>query len=307
MSAGTSLLKRFSGPSGKTRLINAFQSHTIVGNNRSIATALATQAKLERCAAGRLLIQQDGADNDLYLILSGEFAVTVNGRRVATRGPGLHLGEMALLDPAARRSATVTALTEGVVAKISDTRFAKIAGSEPELWKRVALEISNRLRQRNALVANRRARPVLFVGSSRESLNIATAICRDLRSRISVVPWSEGVFRPSKVNIEALEAQIPLLDFAVLVVSPDDRVVSRGKQSEAPRDNIVFELGLFMGALGRHRTFLVKPRGTDLKIPTDLLGIIPIEFSTEASKSLRKRLAPVSTELRKLITRTGTR
>jgi len=75
----------------------------------------------------------------------------------------------------------------------------------------------------------------------------------------------------------------------------------------APRDNVVFELGLFMGGLGRHRTFLVKPKGLTLKVPTDLLGVTPIEYADGPKKTLANRIAPACKELRRLITRTGTR
>ena len=39
-------------------------------------------------------------------------------------------------------------------------------------------------------------------------------------------------------------------DFAILVLTADDLVASRDVLSTAPRDNVLFELGLFMGGLG---------------------------------------------------------
>lgn len=307
MAPKTTLLARFRGKDGKRRLVDALLAQTLVENDKKLADKIAARAKLRHCSAGSHLLLQDGTDDDLFLIVSGEFAVSVNGRRIATRGPGFHVGEMALLDPTSRRSATVTALNDAVVAEVSKSNFKKIADKNPLLWQRLALQLAKRLIQRNALVASRHESPVLFIGSYREALSVAKAIRNALRSNVKVNLWSESVFYASQVNIESLETQIPQLDFAALVLSADDKVISRGTRSDAPRDNIIFELGLFMGALERHRTFLVKPRGFDVKIPTDLLGIIPIEYPQGPAKTLSKRLKPACAELRKIITRTGTR
>jgi hypothetical protein len=62
-------------------------------------------------------------------------------------------------------------------------------------------------------------------------------------------------------------------DFAILVLSPDDIVQSRNDSNLGPRDNVIFELGLFMGRLGRERTFAVHQRNAHVKIPTDLSGV----------------------------------
>src|SRR5262249_4003628 len=65
-----------------------------------------------------------------------------------------------------------------------------------------------------------------------------------------------------------------LSDHAILVLTPDDRTVLRRKRSPAPRDNVVFELGLFMGCLGRRRAsyVLCEVRGKTPRLATDLLG-----------------------------------
>ena len=89
--------------------------------------------------------------------------------------------------------------------------------------------------------------------------------------------WADDIFVPSWTNIESLEAELNRADFAVLLLSSDDKVVSRNKAKSAPRDNVILELGLFAGKIGRKRTFMVSPRGAKLKIPTDLLGVNPVE------------------------------
>ena len=119
--------------------------------------------------------------------------------------------------------------------------------------------------------------------------------------------WTNGVFGASKFSLEALEDARSEADFAVLVLYPDDKVISRQHELDAPRDNIIFELGFFIGALGRRRVFIVSPRSTEIKIPTDLLGITPITYAHGDPKDLAAHLGPVCTELRKTIEELGPR
>jgi predicted nucleotide-binding protein len=90
--------------------------------------------------------------------------------------------------------------------------------------------------------------------------------------------WTDGIFTPGLTNIEALEQELKRADFAVLLLSPDDRVLSRWVFSRAPRDNLILELGLFVGAIDRRRAIMVQPLASKPKVPTDLLGVIPIKY-----------------------------
>src|SRR2546421_2166 len=81
--------------------------------------------------------------------------------------------------------------------------------------------------------------------------------------------------------------------------------VWRHKQSDTPRDNVVFELGLFMGDVGPDRAFVVKPRGVALKIPTDLLGMKSLEYDASDPAELTTALAPVCNEIRKRVASLG--
>jgi hypothetical protein len=73
-------------------------------------------------------------DNDIYFILAGTFDVVVNGRRVAGRSAGDHVGEMAAVQPAQKRSATVTALEDAIVAKLSAEVFSNLGSRHPQLY-----------------------------------------------------------------------------------------------------------------------------------------------------------------------------
>ncbi len=267
-----------------------------------MASELAEKLELVRCNPGEDLIKQDAPDSEIFFILSGRVTVLVNGREVAVRKSGQHVGEMAMIDPSARRCATVRALEETVAAKVIEPVFAGLAEVHPRLWRLIGLELGDRLRQRNALVMPPNPRPVLFIASSKESLPIARAIQSGLRyDDVLVRAWTDGVFGASNFAIDDLQDQVVTSDFAVIVLGPDDRVNSRAVEKDAPRDNVTFELGLFMGALTRKRTILVQPRGADLKIPSDLLGLTPIEYLPGKPEDLPANIAPVCDDIRKLV------
>src|SRR5437016_6173624 len=120
----------------------------------------------------------------------------------------------------------------------------------------------------------------IFVGSASEGLDVANAVRDALGSNMGFEArvWNKGTFKPSMTFIEALEEELAQSDFAVLTLTRDDQSKSRGKISWTPRDNVLFELGLFMGRLGRDRTYFVCDKNQNLKIPTDLLGVNPASY-----------------------------
>jgi CRP/FNR family transcriptional regulator, cyclic AMP receptor protein len=142
------LLDRFQGPEGKLRLVEALRAQTLV-HDEDLAVELAKRLTLKAIPAGVVLITQDAADRDLFLILSGTFSVVVNGKIVASRSVGEHVGEMAVVDPEAHRSASVAAVTDSVVARIPALEFSAVADRYPRLWRRIALELARRLRDEN--------------------------------------------------------------------------------------------------------------------------------------------------------------
>jgi predicted nucleotide-binding protein len=125
------------------------------------------------------------------------------------------------------------------------------------------------------------SRPSVFIGSSTEGLEIAKCLQRSLSRVARCQPWSRGVFGLSQTNIESLVAATRKSHFAILVLTPDDLATKRGKRKSIPRDNVIFELGLFMGALGREKTFIVHSRDVPIELPSDLAGITTATFSVE--------------------------
>jgi CRP/FNR family cyclic AMP-dependent transcriptional regulator len=139
-----SLLDWFRGPEGSQRLIEELKTQPLVHRQEDLANEIARDIKLEEVRAGTVLIEQGAPDNDLFLILRGEFSVAIDGRTVAKVGVGQHVGEMAALT-GSRRSATVTALADAVVARIGKGEFFALAGRFPELWRRIATQLALRL------------------------------------------------------------------------------------------------------------------------------------------------------------------
>lgn len=290
--------------SDKRLLVEALSHQEAVLGDTAAAELLAASATLVDYASGQDLIVQNAIDNDVCFILSGTVSVRVHGREVARRRAGQHVGEMALINPSSRRSATVTALDPVTVARIAEADFDKVAAVRPGLWRTLARHLCTRLAERNKLVRKPNDHPELFIGCASESLGFAEELQLAFKfDPVVVRVWTDDVFRASSFPLTDLEEHLERSDFGILLLSPDDTVTSRSHTLNAPRDNVIFELGLFIGALGHARTLIIQPRGTDLKIPSDLLGLTPLGYvpgSATATKMLR-------TEIMKIVNTEGVR
>jgi predicted nucleotide-binding protein len=303
------MIERFEGDANRRRRLEAIKKQRIVRNDERLAEEIEAVMKLIEFGPGERFIAQNADDDDLYLILAGKVSAEVNGREVAIMGTGQQVGEMAVIDEGARRSASVYTLEQTVLGIIPEAAFIRIANAHPSVWRELACQLGERIRERNDLVVARNPRPVVFIGSSAERIDVLRALenafAHDHKDFI-VRSWTEpGAFRASKFPIESLEVKLRTSDFAVLLVEPDDVSISRGAITDSPRDNVIFELGLFMGALTRHRTFLVVPSKVDLKIPSDLFGMTPLVYETGEADTLAVRIAPVANQLRELIKEKG--
>lgn len=300
-------IERFAGGPNAPALLQALNEQYIVHGNAVLAAALAKVVRLEEHPPGTRLIEQGNADNHILFILLGEVAIAINGQEVAHRKAGQQVGEMALLSPGALRSASVIARETVVTALVTETDFTAVAAAHPEAWRRIASELGNRLRQRTRFIRQRNDTPILFIGSSRESLPIVEALVAGWKAPPFIVrPWTGGVFSPSQFPIDDLTRQVVACDFAALVLGPDDQVLSRGATSNAPRDNMLFELGLFMGAIERARTLFIIPLDEDVKIPSDILGLNPLRYVSRTG-SLADNLASVCGNIAALIQGMGPR
>lgn len=152
-------------------------------------------------------------------------------------------------------------------------------------------------------------KPRLFIGSSKESVNIAYAVQQNLRDDAEATVWDQGVFKLSKSALESIIEILDNEDFGAFVFSPDDVVTIRKSQSQSVRDNIIFELGLFVGHLGRNRCFILAPdKSADLRIPTDLIGMTPATYETGRSDgSFQAATGPACHTIRETMKRIGPR
>ena len=141
-------------------------------------------------------------------------------------------------------------------------------------------------------------KPRIFLGSSGKQEKLLQALTRGLEDVARVEPWTTS-FNPGTTTLERLLELAHEVDFAAFVFAQDDWT-SAGAAPESgqasPRDNVVFEAGLFGGALGMRRTFIVHANGS--KLPTDLLGFTCVRYGDAATPA---EIRAVNQKLRKAI------
>ncbi|WP_168794454.1 TIR domain-containing protein [Paraburkholderia aromaticivorans] len=125
-------------------------------------------------------------------------------------------------------------------------------------------------------------KPRIFIGSSSEGSDVAHAIQTGLGSGVECTVWDQGTFELGKSTLNNLYEFIEKFDFAIFVAAPDDEVEVRGKHYSSTRDNVIFELGLFMGGLGTDRViFITAGNIREFKLPSDLQGITHATYESE--------------------------
>jgi hypothetical protein len=147
--------------------------------------------------------------------------------------------------------------------------------------------------------------PAVFIGSSKEGLGVAREIELQLQDAAIVTIWKDGVFGPGSGILESLMRVLEQFDYAVMVLSADDTSEIRGQSYASPRDNVLFELGLFMGRLEPKRVFIVHEGDVNLKLPTDLAGIGVLPYRQRDDKNLAAAVSPPCTLIIKQIDALG--
>jgi hypothetical protein len=127
-------------------------------------------------------------------------------------------------------------------------------------------------------------KPRIFLGSSAAQTKLLQSLTRGLEDIAQVEPWTAS-FNPGTTTLGRLLELTREVDFAAFVFARDDWTVKGAAAAAgdpgqaAPRDNVVFEAGLFGGVLGMRRTFILHASGA--KLPTDLLGLTCIRYAEE--------------------------
>src|SRR5215471_5581224 len=135
-------------------------------------------------------------------------------------------------------------------------------------------------------------KPRIFLGSSGQQAKLLEALTRGIQDIADVDPWTT-VFNPGVSTLERLVELTREVDFAAFVFAQDDWT-TRGASQDAtsgqasPRDNVVFEAGLFGGALGIRRTFILLADGA--KLPTDLLGLTAIRYDPDTTPAVVREI-----------------
>jgi len=150
--------------------------------------------------------------------------------------------------------------------------------------------------------------PEVFVGCSREGEIAAKAIQNNLRDTALVTLWTHGFFQQlTRSSLETLLNNAPRFDFAVFLLLPDDITNSRGKEQASPRDNTIFEAGIFLGILGQDRVFFVQARDTELKILSDLSGITTALYNRPTNDNWESAIGPATNQLERAVKTLGLR
>lgn len=135
------------------------------------------------------------------------------------------------------------------------------------------------------------AKPRLFVGSSKEHKDLAAELCaRVANEAIAIGWWNSPEFVNGYASLDALLKATETYDFAAFLLTADDECISRSFTSRVPRDNVLFEYGLFLGRLRQGRVLAFVQEGT--KLPSDVAGIQMERFNLPGD--LHERVAIAS-------------
>jgi len=146
-------------------------------------------------------------------------------------------------------------------------------------------------------------KPRIFLGSSGKQAKLIQAIARGLDEVADVELWTT-TFNPGRSTLERLVELSYEVDFAAFVFAQDDWTTTEASEpgQASPRDNVVFEAGLFGGSLGIRRTFILHANGS--KLPSDLLGLTSVRYDPGAGAA---EVRAINEKLRKAIETEGHR
>lgn len=147
----------------------------------------------------------------------------------------------------------------------------------------------------------------IFIASSTEGIKIAETIQEILEQNdeLETFIWTQDVFTPSSFYLKSLYDTLILCQFGIFVFSPDDTIKQRDIEYKVSRDNVIFELGLFMGKLGYENCFIIKPKFiNNFHLPSDLFGLHVLDYNNNRKdENLISALGPTCAKIRRAISK----
>jgi CRP/FNR family transcriptional regulator, cyclic AMP receptor protein len=101
--------------------------------------------------AGVVLTKEGERGHEFAIVLDGEVEVRQEGRVLGTLGAGDYIGEIALLDERARRTATIVTTQAVQVAFLGRTEFNALLAEMPELSELIRATMTERLAAQDAV------------------------------------------------------------------------------------------------------------------------------------------------------------
>lgn len=148
--------------------------------------------------------------------------------------------------------------------------------------------------------------PRVFIGSSSNSSEYAVAIQMALQRDAICTPWHMGAFELAESTLEGLLRNLHSSDFGIFVFAADDVTTIKGEVLHSPRDNVVFEAGMFTSYLGPERCFIATPMRSRIRIPSDLGGVTHGNFDeTRDRDELVAAVAPFAAQVRQRLSQLG--
>lgn len=308
--------------------IELVQTFPVVCGDEALAKWICAKCKPKSFATGEVISAQDSNDEGAFFVVSGEIDVRVNGSSVAKRHARDLVGELSVMCCGARRCASLVALTNVEVLFLAPKTFVQLTEKYPKMLKLMFNVLAERLRERNDVFRIPNDPPKIFVGSSTKGrafahkfvdkvktiiegeLSVDAESVKDVVSdtpshdnirTIKINYWDKEVFSPSGTTLNTLIEQSKKVDFAIFALTKDDLSVSKKSVGRwLPRDNVIFEIGLFMGELTKERTYLVMDRGDfkKLKLPSDLQGFTVAVFDKKMPASLKEKAREIANLIR---------
>jgi hypothetical protein len=137
----------------------------------------------------------------------------------------------------------------------------------------------------------------VFIAYSGRSSELGDTLNQYLSPDLQVELWPHA-FQLGESTFEGLLRKARQYDFGIFAFSPDDFQTVNGRSFLAP--NVVLELGVFAGAKGKERAFLLIPESCDKALPADLQGITYESYDSENLETVSRACSRFRVEIRKI-------